>query len=184
MTYRNTYLRPFTGALAGALALGCAAGTTAVKTSSLPGATARLVDATGTEVGRARLSDRGTEVALDIEASKLPPGLHGFHIHERGTCARPAFKTAGEHLNPSRREHGLLNPRGPHSGDLPNLRVDEDGSVDTTITVPRALLEPGPMSLVAGDGTALVIHAGPDDQRTDPSGNSGDRIACGVIRRA
>ena len=115
--------------------------------------------------------------------SQLPPGMHGFHIHAVGVCTPPDFKSAGGHLNPTDKHHGRLNPEGPHLGDLPNLTIGANGSADTSFAVPKALLGSGEGSLFQAEGTALVIHADPDDYRTDPSGNSGDRIACAVVER-
>jgi Cu-Zn family superoxide dismutase len=106
-----------------------------------------------------------------------------MHIHESGTCTTPDFKSAGGHFNPDAKQHGTLNPEGPHGGDLPNLLVEEDGSADTTLAVPKGLLAEGPSSILGTQQRSLVIHADPDDERTDPSGNSGARVVCGVIER-
>ena len=106
-----------------------------------------------------------------------------MHIHETGACTPPDFTSAGGHFNPASKRHGLLNPEGPHAGDLPNLLVREDGSADTTLTVSPSLLTEGPGSMIGPQKRALVIHADPDDQKTDPSGNSGARVVCGVIER-
>jgi Cu-Zn family superoxide dismutase len=118
---------------------------------------------------------------VGISIAGLAPGLHGLHIHESGRCAPPDFASAGGHFNPTVRHHGLQNPEGPHLGDLPNLLVEADGSADTSFSLDPLLLRPGPLSLLDSAGTALVIHAERDDQRSDPSGGSGDRIACGTI---
>jgi Cu-Zn family superoxide dismutase len=106
-----------------------------------------------------------------------------MHVHENGACTPPGFESAGGHFNPDARKHGVLNPDGPHAGDLPNLDVEEDGSADTTLTVPSGLLTEGPGSMIGTQKRALVIHADPDDEKTDPSGNSGGRVVCGVIER-
>jgi superoxide dismutase, Cu-Zn family len=141
-----------------------------------------LIDASGTAIGTARLTDRGEGVSIAIEARGLPPGPKGFHFHEVGRCDPPAFESAGGHFAPEGRQHGLDNPQGPHAGDMENLVVGGDGTVSTTIVNPRVTLRRGVAnSLYDSDGTALVIHAGEDDQRTDPTGDSGDRIACGVV---
>jgi Cu-Zn family superoxide dismutase len=121
-------------------------------------------------------------VVLRLRAWDLPPGIHGFHIHESGVCESPAFETAGGHFNPFGKKHGLKNPDGPHAGDLPNLLVLPDGTVELTITVPGVTLRPGRNSLLRPEGASLVIHADPDDGKSDPAGNSGPRIACGIIR--
>ncbi len=148
-----------------------------------PARTARveLRNAQGAVVGRATLNDASQGVAISLEVENLPPGLHGIHIHAVGQCDSPDFASAGGHFNPEGKKHGLKNPEGPHAGDLPNLTVGADGRARTTMTAPRVTLGPGPNSVFQPAGTALVIHAGPDDEVTDPAGNSGGRIACGVI---
>jgi Cu-Zn family superoxide dismutase len=118
-----------------------------------------------------------------VSVTGLKPGEHGMHIHETGACTPPDFKSAGNHLNPDGKKHGLLNPEGPHAGDLPSLVVEQDGSADTTVTVPSHLLAQGAGSMLGEQRRAFVIHADPDDQQTDPSGNSGARVVCGVIER-
>jgi superoxide dismutase, Cu-Zn family len=138
----------------------------------------------GQVIGTAQISEEGEGVRIAIQASNLPPGPKGFHFHETGQCDPPGFQTAGGHFAPMDRQHGLENPQGPHAGDMPNLTVGPDGRADTTIVNPRVTLREGqPNSLIDQDGTALIIHAERDDQVTDPTGNSGDRIACGVVRR-
>lgn len=150
------------------------------------GAEAVLVDTEGRRVGEATFaeSDDDPVVVLRLRAWNLPPGVHGFHIHEAGSCETPGFETAGGHFNPFRKQHGLKNPHGPHAGDLPNLLVPAHGRVNVTIAIRRVTLGQGRNSLLQPQGTSLVIHAGPDDGKTDPHGNSGARIACGVIRPA
>lgn len=148
-----------------------------------PDATASLHDSTGTRVGLVTFSDSGGQVHLGVSVSGLSPGQHGMHVHENGACTPPAFESAGGHFNPGSKHHGLLNPAGPHAGDLPNLVVKADGSADTTFSVSSSLLAQGPGSLVEGQIRAFVIHAAPDDQMSDPSGNSGARVVCGVIER-
>jgi superoxide dismutase, Cu-Zn family len=148
-----------------------------------PAATATLKDSTGTRVGVATFSVVDSGARLGISVSGLTPGLHGIHVHEQGSCTPPGFGSAGGHLNPGGREHGLENPAGPHAGDLPNLRVEADGSADTIFTVSPSLLAGGEGPLFHVEGTAVVVHAERDDQRTDPSGGSGARVACGVVER-
>ena len=138
-------------------------------------------NAAGERVGLATLNDSGGTLRLGLSAAQLSPGPHGLHIHVQGTCTPPDFASAGPHFNPEGREHGRLNPNGPHLGDLPNLVAGPDGSADTTFSVPAELAAPGPRSLLQPGGTAIVIHANADDERTDPSGGSGDRVACAVL---
>ncbi len=148
-----------------------------------PSATATLHDSTGSRVGLATFSESTGAVQLGLSVSGLSPGLHGMHVHETGTCTPPTFESAGGHFNPASKQHGTRNPAGPHAGDLPNLVVDADGSADTTYTVSSSLLAPGETSMLGTDKRAFVIHADADDETTDPSGNSGDRMVCGVIER-
>ncbi|SDQ10981.1 superoxide dismutase family protein [Virgibacillus salinus] len=122
----------------------------------------------------------GTNITLD--ASNLPPGTHGFHIHEKGVCETPDFESAGGHFNPTNAKHGFEHPKGPHAGDLPNIVVKEDGTVRTEGIADMVTLIKGKKnSLLGNEGTALIIHAEADDYKSQPSGNAGDRIACGVI---
>jgi superoxide dismutase, Cu-Zn family len=148
-----------------------------------PDATATLIDSTGARVGVVTFSMVDGGARLGVSVSGLTPGPHGIHIHEQGACTRPDFASAGAHLNPERRQHGLENPAGPHAGDLPNLLVDSDGSADTIFAVSPDLLGRGEGLLFRAGGTAVVVHAERDDQRTDPSGGSGARVACGVVER-
>ncbi len=147
-----------------------------------PIASAALVSADGASRGEATLRRTGDALMLRIEGNGLAAGPHGTHLHMTGLCEAPGFTSAGGHLNPGGHQHGALNAKGSHLGDLPNLVIGADGS---------GLLEvalPGPADTVLAqifdvDGAAVVIHASPDDQQTDPSGNSGGRIACGVMTR-
>jgi Cu-Zn family superoxide dismutase len=147
-------------------------------------ATAEIKNAAGQVVGSATFTEVGSIVRVVIEARGLPPGDKAAHLHEVGTCEAPQFTSAGAHFNPDRKQHGMLNPAGPHAGDLPNIRIEGDGSGRLETSNDRITLGLGPTSLLDQDGTALVIHAAPDDHRTDPTGNSGNRIACGVVVRA
>ena len=144
-------------------------------------ATAGLVAADGKSVGRAQLRQTSNGVLLELNLEGAPPGIHGLHIHEVGRCEGPTFASAGGHFNPASRQHGFLNARGAHGGDLPNLNVPSTGTMTLEVVVGELTLDAGPRSLLDQDGSAIVIHAGKDDYSTDPSGGSGDRIACGQI---
>jgi superoxide dismutase, Cu-Zn family len=146
-------------------------------------ATANLKDGTGRTVGRATLSEAGGSVRVVVDVEGLPPGEKALHIHEVGRCQPPSFESAQAHFNPLAEEHGTANPRGPHAGDLPNIAIDASGRGHLEITTTRVSLSPGPMSVFDRDGSAMIIHAAPDDMRSDPGGNSGARIACGDIVR-
>jgi superoxide dismutase, Cu-Zn family len=143
-------------------------------------AVADLTTANGQPVGRATATPVGSDLRISIDGRSMPPGPHGAHIHTVGRCDAPTFESAGGHWNPTSKQHGMQNPAGPHVGDMPNLDVASDGSGTLSFTLPGGTLD----GLFDADGSAMMIHAGPDDMRTDPSGNSGGRIACGVFRRA
>lgn len=146
-------------------------------------ASAKILNADGTEVGTAVLTEGEKGVEIQVEAKDLEPGKHGFHIHETGTCQPPDFKSAGGHFNPEGKEHGKENPQGSHVGDLPNLEIRSDGTGKLTATAEGATLGEGKNSLLKKGGTSLVIHANPDDMKTDPAGDAGDRIACGEVKK-
>ena len=148
------------------------------------GAPMPLINASGQAIGTVRAWQTAGGVSFHIDAGGLPHGVHGVHVHSVGRCDPPDFASAGPHWNPAGRKHGMNNPQGPHAGDLPNVEVAANGVVATTVTLPGASLTgPGPAGLLLdADGAALVIHAQADDYMTDPSGNSGARIACAVIR--
>ncbi|HXZ12993.1 MAG TPA: superoxide dismutase family protein [Candidatus Sulfotelmatobacter sp.] len=152
-------------------------------TAAFGQAHADIVNAQGQKIGTAQFVASGTGVRVDLDVAQLPPGTHGVHIHAVGKCEGPDFKTAGGHLNPDAKQHGKDNPNGPHAGDMPNLTVGADGKAKTSLIAPGVTLDAGPNSLFHDGGTAIVIHEKEDDYKTDPSGNSGARIACGVIQK-
>ncbi|MGH7516033.1 MAG: superoxide dismutase family protein [Gemmatimonadales bacterium] len=145
-----------------------------------PTLTASMIDSSGTSVGSASVLESRRGPLLVLKLQGVSPGTHGFHVHATGQCDPPDFGSAGPHLNPGNRKHGTRNPAGPHAGDLPNVRARADGTVDTTLVLASGLLAPNAVGTGA-PARALVLHAKADDMRTDPSGNSGDRIACGVL---
>jgi Cu-Zn family superoxide dismutase len=149
-------------------------------TGSLDRADVPMRDAMGRDLGTLTLSNTTGGLVLTGGLSGLPAGVHGIHIHTVGRC-EPPFESAGPHWNPTRRMHGTLNPQGPHLGDMPNITVSSAGTATVSVTTPGGTLR-GPDGLMDSDGAAVVIHAQTDDYRTDPSGNSGARIACGVVR--
>ena len=140
-------------------------------------AEATLRSAAGATVGTASAQEVEGGLRVTLDATALPPGAHGAHVHMTGRCDAPDFTSAGGHWNPTGAQHGMENPAGPHAGDMPNLLVGTNGAGSMSVTLPGRTLA----SLLDADGAAIVVHAGPDDMRTDPSGNSGGRIACGVF---
>jgi len=144
------------------------------------GAPIPLINSAGQSIGSVRTWQTSGGVAFKIYATGLPHGLHGIHVHSVGRCDPPDFASAGQHWNPLGRQHGLNNPAGPHAGDMRNVEVEANGVLETTVTLPGASMA----SLLDADGAALVLHASPDDYVTDPSGNSGARIACAVLQPA
>jgi superoxide dismutase, Cu-Zn family len=144
---------------------------------------ASMKDKDGKDVGVATLIQTSEGLRIVVTGYRLPPGTHGLHIHAVGECQPPDFTSAGAHFNPANKQHGRLNPAGAHAGDLPNMVVAASGEGGVDVTTKEVTLDPGPTSLLGGKGTALIIHAAADDEKTDPIGNSGARIACGVIMK-
>lgn len=145
-------------------------------------ASAKLTRANGMPAGTVQLLAIGDQLSLAVSVTGIPEGPHGFHLHTTGACQAPDFVSAGGHLNPTGKNHGAMSPGGSHVGDLPNLEVVSRAVTSTTIDLDdhRAQVL---SSIFDDDGTAVVIHADADDYRTDPTGNAGSRIACGILKR-
>jgi Cu-Zn family superoxide dismutase len=144
---------------------------------------ADIVNAQGQNIGSAKIVPAKKGVKIEVNVSQLPPGKHGIHIHAVGKCDGPAFTTAGGHLNPDTKKHGKDNPEGPHAGDLLMIEAKADGTAKATLLDTMVTLGDGPNSVFHEGGTSIVIHEKEDDYKTDPTGNSGGRIACGVIQK-
>ena len=166
-------------AIAGSLVISLAVSGAAKKAS----VKVNLNDGKGQSVGTAQLSPDAKGVKIRLNLMNLTPGEHAIHVHMNAKCEGPAFTSAGGHLNPDMKHHGLQNPDGPHAGDMPNFTVGADGKAKTTIVAPGVTMGDDSHSVFSNGGTALVIHAKADDMKSDPAGNAGDRIACGVIAK-
>jgi Cu-Zn family superoxide dismutase len=182
MKYRQFFLQRHASLVLFAI---CAGSLLAGAGCSLSGAGERaradLKDKDGRSVGMASFHDTGNGVRVRLEVKGLSAGLHAVHIHAVGKCEAPAFTSAGGHFNPGQRKHGYKSQDGTHAGDLPNMLVAKDGSGRFEALTDAITLRSGANSVFDADGSALVVHAGIDDHVTDPTGNAGDRAACGVI---
>jgi len=145
-------------------------------------AMADIIDGQGQTKGKATLVQQKDGIHVEVKGVGLPPGVHAVHIHATGTCTGPDFKSAGGHWNPEMKQHGHDNPMGAHMGDMPNMTVAADGTGTMKTVVAGAMLKDGKEPLLDADGAAIVIHAAADDYKTDPTGNAGARLACGIIK--
>ena len=141
----------------------------------------KLYNASGDQVGTAKVAQQSSGVKISIKAEGLTPGVHGVHIHEVGQCQAPDFISAGDHFNPNKKKHGLLHPKGFENGDLPNVIADGEGKIKADIMAPQVALKEGKTTMNRKDGASLIITENADDGMTQPAGNSGKRIVCGVI---
>ena len=144
-------------------------------------ATAVVRDASGRDLGTLTLTESTGGIAISGSLVGLAPGEHGIHLHMMGRCDAPSFESAGEHWNPTNRQHGTQNPEGPHLGDLPNVTAGPDSTAAVNVSATTGGSLRGTNMLLDSDGAAVVIHAAPDDYRSDPAGGSGSRVACGVV---
>jgi Cu-Zn family superoxide dismutase len=169
---------------AAVLGVVCLVGWSQAHAQSPVTAKVELKDAMGQSVGTATVTAGPTSTQIALDLKNLPPGQHAVHVHQNPKCDAPDFATAGGHFNPEGALHGFENGNGPHAGDMPNFTVAADGTAKATVTNPRGPVgADGYYSVFGNGGTALVIHAMPDDMKTDPTGNAGARIACGAITR-
>ena len=146
-------------------------------------ARADIKNAQGKSVGTVFLRETKDGVLMTVNVNGLPEGLHAVHVHSAGKCEGPAFTSAGPHFNPMNKQHGLKNPAGPHAGDLPDMYVEKNGAGRYEVLVDSITLGSGERSIFDTDGSSVIVHVTADDNMTDPTGNSGDRVACGMIVR-
>ncbi|HEX2190934.1 MAG TPA: superoxide dismutase family protein [Longimicrobiaceae bacterium] len=146
-------------------------------------ATAAVRDAAGRDLGTLTLAGSGDRIQVSGTLRGVTPGTHAIHIHAVGQC-EPPFQSAGPHWNPTSMQHGTENPQGPHMGDMPNLEVGADSTATVNVSTPAGAMLGGANGLLDADGAAVVVHATADDYRSDPAGNAGDRVACGVVTGA
>jgi Cu-Zn family superoxide dismutase len=168
-------------ALAPIMLAGCTTNGTTTEAPLAAGrvATAALMTAAGKQVGTVTVREVEGGLSVAVDARDLTPGMHGAHLHTIGKCEGPDFASAGGHWNPTNMKHGSMNPQGPHEGDMPNLMIGADGRGTLTARLAGGSFD----ALMDADGAAMVIHAAADDLKTDPSGNSGARLACGVLAK-
>jgi superoxide dismutase, Cu-Zn family len=143
----------------------------------------KMINDKGDSVGTVKFHEVSNGVKLTFDLKDLPSGEHAVHIHDKGECKTPDFKSSGKDLNPDDKEHGLLHPKGAHPGDLPNLIVEDDGTAKAELMAPNVTLKEGKATLIRKDGTTIVIHEKKDDGMTQPEGDSGDIITCGEISK-
>ncbi len=171
------------GAAALAVTTAFAAAPAVTPAAHVPDASARLIGIDGKASGVVIFHQTAKGVQIDVSLSRMQPGVHAIHIHAVGKCEEgKSFNTAGAHFDVGGHHHGKMDPQGPHTGDMENVTANKLGFVRATVTMTGFTLSPGPNSLFDADGSAVVIHAGPDDYKTQPAGASGDRVACGVIK--
>ena len=141
----------------------------------------KVINSQGKQVGTVRIEHMASATLILLNLHDMPPGVHGIHIHAVGKCDPPSFDSSGPHFNPAKAQHGFKNPKGPHAGDLPNITIPANGKLETQVVVTAVMQWDGDGGILDGDGSSLIIHANPDDYTTDPSGNSGARIACAKL---
>ncbi|BAI96076.1 MULTISPECIES: superoxide dismutase family protein [Sphingobium] len=167
-----------------AMASGCATGSSAtapVGDAAAPVAHAKLLAGDGSSRGEATVTQAADGLHVLVRGQGLTPGMHAVHVHTAGSCAPPDFASAGGHWNPTGHKHGKDNPAGMHMGDMPNMIAGADGAGEMEYVIPGGTVSSGTTPLLDGDGAAVVIHAQADDNKTDPAGNAGGRVACGVL---